>query len=224
MKKKPLIVFGTGQQSDIISFYLKKMSRKIELYCVDDNHLKGNSFNKKGIISTTTLLKKYKPKDYNMHIAISYSELNSIRSKKYSFFKKKGYFLENVVNNFKLFNTSKKIGENVVVLDSHIQPYSKIGNNTFIWSGSIIGHHTNIGDNCWISSGVAIGGNCKVKNSSFFGMNATVGHFVDIGESCFIGSSAHITKKVKSNSVVINPDSKKLSFDVKKFLEIKKFK
>ena len=84
--------------------------------------------------------------------------------------------------------------------------------------------HTNIGDNCWISSGVAIGGNCKVKNSSFFGMNATVGHFVDIGESCFIGSSAHITKKVKSNSVVINPDSKKLSFDVKKFLEIKKFK
>ena len=80
MKKKPLIVFGTGQQSDIISFYLKKMSRKIELYCVDDNHLKGNSFNKKGIISTTTLLKKYKPKDYNMHIAISYSELNSIKS------------------------------------------------------------------------------------------------------------------------------------------------
>ena len=55
-------------------------------------------------------------------------------------------------------------------------------------------------------------------------MNATVGHFVDIGEGCFIGSSAHITKKVKSNSVVINPDSKKLSFDVKKFLEIKKFK
>ena len=29
MKEKSLIIFGTGQQSDIITFYLNKMSRKI---------------------------------------------------------------------------------------------------------------------------------------------------------------------------------------------------
>ena len=55
-------------------------------------------------------------------------------------------------------------------------------------------------------------------------MNATIGHFVDIGKTCFIGSGTHVTKKIKSNSVVINPDSKKLTFDVKKFFEIKKFR
>ena len=224
MKKKPLIVFGTGQQSDIISFYLKKISRKIDLYCVDDKHIKENTFNKISIIPTSSLLKKYKPKNYNIHIAISYSKLNSVRHEKFLFFKKKGYFLESVINNEKLINTSKRIGENVVILDSYIQPDARIGNNTFIWSGSVIGHHTSIGESCWISSGVAIGGNCKIKKLSFFGMNATIGHFVDIGKTCFIGSGTHVTKKITSNSVVINPDSKKLTFDVKKFFEIKKFR
>ena len=87
--KKSLIVFGVGQQSDIISFYLKKMGRKIDLYCVDSKYLKQSKFNKIMVISTNELLKKYSPKKYNLHVAISYSKLNSLRQEKFNFFKKK---------------------------------------------------------------------------------------------------------------------------------------
>ena len=55
-------------------------------------------------------------------------------------------------------------------------------------------------------------------------MNSTVGHFVNIGKSCFIGSGTHITKSVKTNSVVISPDDKKIPFDARKFFEVKNFK
>ena len=224
MKEKPLIVFGTGQQAEIISFYLKKMSKKIYAYCVDDDHLTKEKFQEKKVITTSNLLKNFKPKEYDLHIAISYSEMNLTRSKKYEFFKKKGYNLFSVINNQKLLNSNLRIGQNIVILDSFIQPYTKVGNNTFIWSGTVIGHHTVLGSHCWISSGVSIGGNCKINDYSFFGLNATIGHFVKIQSNCFIGSGSHITKNISKNTVIIESDSKKINFNPIKFLKINYFK
>ena len=66
--------------------------------------------------------------------------------------------------------------------------------------------------------------NNEIKEFSFLGLNSTIGHFVNIGKKCFVGSSAHITKNVKSNSIVVQNDSKKISFDPIKFLEINNFK
>tara|TARA_B100000902_G_C27311771_1_gene918871 strand:- start:2371 stop:3045 length:675 start_codon:yes stop_codon:yes gene_type:complete len=224
MKEKLLIIFGTGQQSEIITFYLNKLSRKIYAYCVDDKFYKKNNFKGKKIITTKELLKKYKPNDFKLHIALSYKKLNQLRYEKYKFFKDRGYTFESIVSNTNLNKSEFKLGENTVVLDSYIQPHAKIGNNTFIWSGSTIGHHSSIGNNCWISSGSTIGGNCKIRDFSFLGLNSTIGHFVNIGKKCFVGSSAHVTKSVTSNSVVVQNDSKKIYFDPVKFLEIKNFK
>ena len=224
MSEKLLIIFGTGQQSDIITFYLNKMSKKIYAYCVDDKFYKKDKFKNKKIITTKDLLKKYKPKDIKLHVAISYAKLNQLRYEKYKFFKDKGYSFESVVSNTNLSKSEFRLGENAVVLDSYIQPHVTIGNNSFIWSGSTVGHHSSIGNNCWISSGSTIGGNCKIKDFSFLGLNSTIGHFVNIEKKCFVGSSAHITKNVKSNSIVVQNDSKKISFDPIKFLEINNFK
>ena len=224
MSEKKLIVFGTGQQSDIISFYLKKLSKKIYAYCVDEKYLKKSSFKNKKIITTQELLKKYKPRDFTMHIAISYKRLNHLRSEKYQFFKKKGYSFDNVIYNTNFQKNEYKFGENIVLLDSFIQPFTTIGNNTFIWSGSILGHHSVIGSNCWITSGSSLGGNCKIGDFTFLGLNSTIGHFVKIGKECFIGSAAHVTKNISSKSVVIQSDSSKVSFDPEKFLAINKFK
>tara|TARA_B100001093_G_scaffold384643_1_gene370360 strand:- start:12770 stop:13444 length:675 start_codon:yes stop_codon:yes gene_type:complete len=224
MNGKSLIIFGTGQQSDIISFYLKKLSIKIFAYCVDDKFYKKSKFKNKQIITTKELLKKYNPKNYNLHIAISYKKLNQIRDEKYKFFKKKGYSFANVIYNTNIKKGDVKLGENIVILDSYIQPFTKIGNNTFVWSGSTLGHHCTIGNSCWISSGSTIGGNCKIRDYSFLGLNSTIGHFVNVGKKCFVGSAAHVTKNISSKSVVIQNDSKKISYDPEKFLEINNFR
>ncbi|WP_440650526.1 acetyltransferase [Candidatus Pelagibacter sp. HIMB1495] len=224
MSEKFLIIFGIGQQSDIISFYLNKLSKKIYAYCVDEKFYKKDTFRKTKVITTQDLIKNYKPKNTKMHIAISYKKLNKLRYEKYNYFKKKGYSFENVIFNSSLIDDKVNVGENVVLLDSYIQPYSKVGNNTFIWSGAILGHHSSVGNNCWISSGCTIGGNCKIKDYSFLGLNSTIGHFVTIGNNSFVGSSSHVTKNLSSQSVVIQNDSRQISFDPEKFLEINKFK
>ena len=224
MNEKPVIVFGTGQQSDIISFYMKKLSKKIYAYCVDDKFYKNDTFNNKKVITTKQLIKNYKPINYKLHIAISYKKLNQIRYEKYLFFKTKGYSFDNVVYNSNWSEQEMKRGENIVILDSYLQPHTKVGNNTFIWSGSVLGHHSTIGNNCWITSGSTIGGNCKIGDFTFLGLNSTIGHFVKIGKKCFIGSASHVTKNISSKSVVIQNDSNKISYDPEKFLEINEFK
>jgi len=220
MKCKPLIIFGTGQVSEILSFYLKKLGREIFAYCVDEKYYKETSFKNKKIITTKELYKRFKPKDVNLHIAISYKKLNLLREKKFLEFKKKGYFLESFISNKNLYNSNFKIGENCLILDSHIQPYSKILNNVYIWSGSIIGHHSIIKDHVWISSGTALGGNSKIYDKCFLGMNTTVGHFVKIQKNCFISAGSTVTKNVQKNSVVFQAESKKLDYSARNFMEI----
>ena len=156
MKHKPLIIFGTGQVSEILSFYLKKLGREIFAYCVDEKYYKKTSFKNKKIITTKELYKRFKPKDVNLHIAISYKKLNHLREKKFLEFKKKGYFLESFVSNKNLYNSNFKIGENCLILDSHIQPYSKISDNVYIGPNSSIMDGLKINENAVIGMGSVI--------------------------------------------------------------------
>lgn len=220
MKEKPLIIFGTGQVSEILSFYLERLNRKIFAYCVDEKYYNKTSFKKKKVLTTKQVLKKYKPKDVNLHVALSYSKLNFLREKKFINFKKKGYFLESFITNKNIFSTNHKIGENCLIIDSHIQPFAKIQNNAYIWSGSVIGHHSTLKNHIWISGGTAIGGNSIIGDRCFLGMNVTIGHFVKVEKKCFLSAGAILTKNIKQNSVVFQSESKKLEYSAQDFIQI----
>ena len=53
-----------------------------------------------------------------------------------------------------------------------IQPYVTIGENTILWSGNHVGHHTQIGKNVFIASHAVISGSVIVGENSFIGVNA----------------------------------------------------
>ena len=222
-----LIIFGTGQVSDIISHYFKNDSNvKVYGYCEDKKYVKKSKFNNLPVFTTEEVLKKYKPNDYYIHVAISYIDMNSLRKKKFEFFKKKKYRLLSFISSKS--NVTKKnysIGENTVILENQsIQPFVKIGNNSLIWSRSVIGHHARIGNHTWITSGSKIGGNSYIGNECFLGINATVGHMVKIGDTSFLGANSLTTKSIKKNSVVITKDSEKINILSKDFLKIISFK
>ncbi len=224
---KKLIIFGTGQVADIISHYFKNDSNiKIFGFCEDEKYIKKNKFNNLPVFTTGEVLKKYKSNDYYIHVAMSYTDMNSLRKQKFNFFKKKKYKLLSFISS--KANVSKKnysIGQNSVILENQsIQPFVKIGDNTMIWSGTVIGHHTKISNHNWITSGSKIGGNSVIGNECFLGINSTVGHMVKIGDTSFLGANSLTTKSIKKNSVVISQDSKKLDISSKDFLKITYFK
>jgi len=224
---KKLIIFGTGQVADIISHYFKNDSNiQIFGFCEDEKYIQKSKFNNLPVFSTNELIKKFKAKDYYVHVALSYSDMNSLRKIKYNFFKNKGYrFLNFISSKSNIVEKNYTIGQNSVILENQsIQPFVKIGDNTMIWSGTVIGHHTKIGNHNWITSGSKIGGNSIIGNECFLGINSTVGHMVKIGDTSFLGANSLTTKSIKKNSVVISQDSKKLGISSKDFLKITYFK
>ena len=87
--------------------------------------------------------------------------------------------------------------------DVHIHPLVKIGNNNFIWSGSIISHHVKIGNHCWFTSGSSIAGKTVIGNNCFFGINSTIVNDIKIGNEVFIGAGALVNKSIKKKSTII---------------------
>ena len=223
---KKLVIFGNGQIAEIFTYYFKIDSEyEIVAYCVDDEYCKKKYFNKKPLIPLSKVKKKYSPKYFKFFVALSYSENNSKRKKKYNQLKKMGYKFANFISSRSNFVSDIKYGENIAILENlSIQPFVKIENNVFIWSGSVIGHHSLIKSHSWVTSGSNIGGNVIIGERSFLGLNSTVGHMVNVGQNCFIGANTLLTKNLQDNSVCIINDTKKFKLNTKNFYRLSEFK
>jgi len=100
-------------------------------------------------------------------------------------------------------------GDNCFILeDNTLQPFARIGHNVTLWSGNHIGHHTTIGDHCFIASHVVISGSCKVGNNCFIGVNATFHDSLTIAEECLVGAGAIISKNTNPMEVFVPASTK----------------
>jgi carbonic anhydrase/acetyltransferase-like protein (isoleucine patch superfamily) len=68
-----------------------------------------------------------------------------------------------------------------------------------------VGHHSRVGDNCFIASHAVISGNCEIGAGSFIGVNATLRDNIQIGTRNVIGAGALILQSSPDNAVFIGP-------------------
>jgi sugar O-acyltransferase (sialic acid O-acetyltransferase NeuD family) len=146
-----------------------------------------------------------------MHIALSYAQMNRLRSEKYDIATAKGYTLPSYVSPNCSYMSQFAPGDNCFIFeDNTIQPYVRIGNNVILWSGNHIGHHSIIEDHNFISSHVVVSGHCHIESFCFLGVNSTLAHTVRIAEGTLLGAGAIITKDTEPNSVYVPARSVKL--------------
>lgn len=84
----------------------------------------------------------------------------------------------------------------------------------------MIGHHSSIGDNCWLTSCANISGVVEVGDNCFFAVNSTVGNSVRIGANCFVGANALVTKCADEGQVFIAESSKPQRLNSQQFLRM----
>ena len=218
-----LIIFGVGEMSYIVTQYFSKV-REISYYCVDDEFFdKPNFLNKK--ILKFSELKNINSSEYEIFVAIAYSDLNKTREKAYNKIEKLGFNFANYIDPKSFIDETVTIGNNCFIFENQtLQLDVKIGNNNIIWSGNHIGHGTNIGDNCFISSHVVIGGNCSIDNNCFIGINSSLANNCKIGKDCFVGMGSQINKNMKDedvsivdNTIIYGKDSRINNLIKKKF-------
>lgn len=197
--KSKLIVFGTGDISELITTFLKKESNySIAGYCVEESFKKNiKKFHGAPVVSFEKLSERYPPSEFKLFIAIGN---NYVRERIFTESKKKGYTMISHVTESVTNWDDLEYGENVLISGiSSLQPFVKVGDNTFI-IGSKIGHHSIIGNHTLLSCST-LGGNVKVGDYSFLGLNSAVQHDTEIGRKNIIGIGCNINHDTGENEV-----------------------
>jgi sugar O-acyltransferase (sialic acid O-acetyltransferase NeuD family) len=210
--KKKIIIFSQGLYAEIVNQYLTDDSEyEVVAFTLDDEYMKENTYLGLPMVPFSEIEKIYPPKDYFMHVGLSYTNLNHLREERYYQAKEKGYTLPTYISSKSTVLTKYPIGDNCFIFeDNTIQPFVKIGNNVILWSGNHIGHHGEIESHNFISSHVVISGQCLIKSNCFIGVNSTVAHGVTIETENLIGAGSYIAKNTEPKSVYVPPRSVKL--------------
>jgi sugar O-acyltransferase (sialic acid O-acetyltransferase NeuD family) len=214
-----VIVFGTGQNSQIAAYYLDIDSEfKLKGFCVDDKYMKDQNGLIMGrpIHPLSEILRAAPPDKVKMFAPLYGKNMGNQRKDVYLRLKSLGYsFITYISSKAHVF--TKDIGENVLILEGNtIQPFTRIGNNVSVWSNNHIGHHTCIGAHSSITSHVVVSGNCTIGENCFLGVNSSIKDGINLAKYTFIGMGSSITHDSEEGSVYTSPTAEKRSIDSRK--------
>ncbi|NQV53683.1 MAG: acetyltransferase [Flavobacteriales bacterium] len=209
---KQLIIFGTGDIAQIAKYYFERDTNyRVVAFTLDDEFVSDLEYEGLPVVGFRNIEERYSPTECDMFIALSYTEMNKLRERKFDEAKLKGFKLPSYVSPDCTFRSQFEVGDNCFIFeDNTIQPFVKIGNNVTLWSGNHIGHHSEILDHNFVSSHVVISGHCIVNSHCFLGVNSTLGHNVEIANETLVGAGAIITKNTEEQGVYVAPRSVKL--------------
>lgn len=204
---KPLVVFGTGQIAELAIHYFRTDSnRDIVGVTVDSEFLTGDRMSDVPVVPFEKIATEFPPSEVDLFIALSYRDRNQIRRERFLSGRELGYRFASYVSSRATVLNGDMIGENCFVLENNtVQPFVTIGDNTTLWSGNHIGHHSKIGSHVFISSHVVISGGVTVEDGCFVGVNATVRDRVTLGAQSVIGAGAIVMRSVPASAVLVPP-------------------
>ena len=202
---KLLVIFGSGDIAELAHFYFSTGSEyEVVAFTVDSDYLTDTTFCQLPVVPFEEVANSHPPDQYDLFIALSYSQLNAVRKDKYLAGKALGYRMASFVSSHATVLNDGQIGENCFVFeDNTIQPFVKIGNNVTLWSGNHIGHHAVIKDHCFITSHVVVSGGVQIGEQCFVGVNATLRDHIKIGDKCVIGAGALMLADAEAEGVYI---------------------
>lgn len=209
---KKLILFGKGSFAQIAKDYFNDDSNyEVVAFTLDNEFIDSDTYLGLPLIPFDEIEKKYHPNEYDMHIALVYTNMNKLREEKYNLAKEKGYQLASYISSKCSFMSKIACGDNCFIFeDNTIQPYVEIHSNVILWSGNHIGHHSIIQSHNFISSHVVVSGHCNIHPHCFIGVNSTLGHKVSLSKETLVGAGCIITKNTEERSVYVPSKSRKI--------------
>jgi sugar O-acyltransferase (sialic acid O-acetyltransferase NeuD family) len=203
-----LVIYGTGLIAEVADFYFRSDSAfDVVAFTNGGEFIKETSLRDRPVVPFEEVAAIYPPGEHAIFVALGYAKTNRIRQARVADAKAKGYACASYVSSRALcFGEAR--GENCFILENNvIQPFVCIGSNVTLWSGNHIGHHSRIGDNCFVSSHVVVSGACEIGDNCFLGVNATIQDNVKLGAFAVISPGAVVKKDCPERSVVQPPDS-----------------
>jgi len=217
-KNGELVIIGDSEIAEIAYDYFTHDSDwEVAGFSVEGDYLKRRELFGLPIVPFEELEIHYPPGDYKAFVALSYLQLNRVRTRLLNQAREKGYTTVSYVSSKAFVWRNAEIGTNCFIFENNVIQYGvKIADNVVLWSGNHIGHSSKIGANCFISSHVVISGFCEIGENCFLGVNSFLVPHVKVARDCTIGAGAGVLKDTKEGKVYVgNParESGRTSFE-----------
>ncbi len=200
---KKLVIVGTGLFAEVALSYFEELAGyQVVAFACHETYKTADEVYGRRLLAIENLAQFHAPGDVEVFVAIGYGQMNRMRQRVYEEMKVWGYRCATFVHPGVRIWSSTTIGDNVFIFeDNTIQPFTKIGNDTILWSGNHFGHHGSIGSHCFITSHVVISGYCTIEDNVFIGVNATLRDGVKVAKETLIGAGTMILKDTKPKEV-----------------------
>lgn len=223
--KEKLVIVGAGEFAEIAYHYFTRWSPyEVVAFSVEKAFIDKERLFNLPVVPFEELEKFYGPDEHKIFVAVTYTQLNRVRTKLHKKAKEKGFSFATFVHPTAFVDETAQIGDNCFIFElNNIQYNAKIGNNVIIWSKNHIGHRAVIKDNCFISTGVTISGYCEVGENCFLGVNSCIADYKKIAKDCIIGAGAVVLKDTEEGKVYVGNPAKPLeksSFETFKVKEM----
>ncbi len=204
MSMRPLVIFGSGQIAELaLHYFATDTVREVIALTVDSAHLPEGPCWGLPVVPFESLAETHPPGEVDLFIALSYRSRNRIRRERFLAGRQAGYHFASYVSSRATILNGHEIGENCFILeDNTVQPFVRIGDNTTLWSGNHIGHHSIVGSHVFIASHVVVSGNVTVEDSVFLGVNSTLRDGITVGEEAIVGAGALAMVDVPARAVL----------------------
>jgi sugar O-acyltransferase (sialic acid O-acetyltransferase NeuD family) len=202
-KKRKLVIVGSGEFGRIAFEYFTYDSEyKVVAFSVERDFLEESEIEGRPVVPFEELAQRFDPKDHDVYVAVTYTQLNRVRTRLFKTVKTLGYQCATYVSSRAFVWRNVELGENVFIFENNVvQPFCKIEDNVVLWSGNHIGHRSVVEENCYLSSHVVVSGYCRIGNSSFVGVNATFADNVTIGPDCLIGMASTVNRDLEGGKI-----------------------
>ncbi len=223
--KEKLVIVGAGEFGQIAyEYFTYDSTYEVVAFSVEKAFINQQELFGLPVIPFEEMERLYDPLKYKVFVAVTYTQLNRVRTRLYREAKQKGFSAVSYVSSKAFIWRNVEIGENCFIFENNvIQYHAQIGNNVIIWSGNHIGHRTRISDNCYIASHAVVSGYCEIGENCFLGVNTSVNEEVKIARDCITGSGAVIIKDTEEGKVYVGNPAKPLeksSFEIFKVSQV----
>lgn len=223
--KKPIVIFGAGKIAEVVLYFFRNFSDRTIAACTTDReYLPENSWKGLPTFSFDRIIETHPPRDFDMFVALGYQNMNRLRAEKCTLAQSMGYTLPSYVDPRSGMPSDCEYGDNCFIMNNVlIHPCVRLGSNVFVWSGAMVGHHSVVDDNCWLTSCSNISGGVNLGKNCFLSVNSTIANSIQVGDNCFIGANTLITKCTKSDEVYLHESTKPYRLDSQQFLRMTRF-
>jgi sugar O-acyltransferase (sialic acid O-acetyltransferase NeuD family) len=203
MKKKPLVIAGDSAFAEVArELFDHDSDYQVVAHAVEQPYLKRTSLHGLPVVALETLEQTFSPAEHAVYVAVTYGQLNRLRTRLTLALKEKGYALASYVSSRAFVWPNVKLGEHVFIFENNtVQPFVELGNNVVLWSGNHVGHHSIVRDNVFVSSQVVISGFCDIGENSFLGVNAAIANNIKLGADNWLGPQTVIMKDTEPGAL-----------------------